>query len=75
MSYPYPKYHDEADAKAHIWAFLTTWQTSHVSQILSEANADNSKIAEFGLLLEVKLANWYSPHEVGGDRIIQDTNY
>ena len=34
MSYPYPKYHDEADAQAHIRAFLRSWQENHVSQIM-----------------------------------------
>ena len=49
MPYPYPKYHDEADVEVHIPAFLKTWQANHVSQRLSEADADKSKIAEFGL--------------------------
>mgnify|MGYP000712859657 CR=1 FL=1 len=40
MSYAYPKHHDEADAEAHIRAFLTTWQANHVSQRLSEEDAD-----------------------------------
>ena len=64
MPYPYPKYHDEADTEAHIHAFLTTWQSNHVSQRLSEADADKSKIAEFGLSLGGQSANWYSQHEV-----------
>ena len=49
MSYPYPKYNDEADAEDHVRAFLTTWQTNHVYRRLSEANVEKSKIAEFGL--------------------------
>ena len=63
MSYPYSKYNDEADAEAHIHTFLATWQTNHVSQRLSEADANKSKIVEFRLSLDGKLANWYSQHE------------
>ena len=65
MSYPYPKYNDEVDAEAHVCAFLTTWQTNHVSQRLSEADADKPKIVEFGLSLDGKSTNWYSQHEAG----------
>ena len=60
MLYPYPKYNDEADAEAYVRTFLTTWQTNHVSQRLSEASADKSKILEFGLLLDGQSTNWYS---------------
>ena len=31
MTYPFPKYNDEADAEAYVRAFLTTWQENHVS--------------------------------------------
>ena len=58
MSYPYPKYNDEADAEDHVRAFLTTWQTNHVSQRLSEADADKSKIVELGLSLDGQSTNW-----------------
>ena len=58
MSYPYPKYNDEAYTEAYIHAFLTTWHANHVSQRLSEVNADKSNIAEFGLSLEGQSANW-----------------
>ena len=27
MSYPYPRYNDDADAETHVRAFLTTWLT------------------------------------------------
>ena len=63
MSYPYPKYNDEADEEAHMHAFLTTWQANHVSQRLSKADADKSKITKFGLSLDGQLGNWYSQHE------------
>ena len=65
MSYPSPKYNDEADAEAHIQAFLTTWQANHISQRLSEDDVDISKIAELGLSLEGQSVNWYSQHGVG----------
>ena len=64
MSYPYPRYNDEADAEAHVCTFLRTWQTSHVSQRLAEQDANASKIAEFGLLLERQATNWYSQHNL-----------
>ena len=62
MSYPYPKYNDEADEEAHMHAFLTTWQANHVSQKVSEADANKSQIAEFRLLLDGQSTNWYSQH-------------
>ena len=65
MSYRYPKYSDETDVEAHIRAFLTTWQANHVSQRLSEVDADKSKITEFGLWLEGQSANWYLQHDEG----------
>ena len=65
MSYPYPKYNDEANVEVHMCAFLTTWQANHVSQRLSEMDANKSKIAEFGLLLDGQSANYYSEHEEG----------
>ena len=52
MAYPYPKYNHEADAEAHVRAFLTTWQANHVSQRLLEMDVDKSKIVEFELSLE-----------------------
>ena len=59
MSYPYPKYHDEADAEAHMRAFLTMWQANHVSQRLSKVDADKSKIAKFRFSLESYKAGTY----------------
>ena len=32
MPYPYPKYRDDPDAEAHVYAFLQTWEANHVSQ-------------------------------------------
>ena len=32
--YPYPRYNGEADAEAHIHAYLTTWQANHASKSL-----------------------------------------
>ena len=65
MSYRYPKYNEKPDAEAHIRAFLTTWQANHVSQQLSVADADASKITEFGLSLEGHVVNWYSQYDQG----------
>ena len=63
MPYPYPKYNDEADAKAHVHTFLMTWQANDVLQRLSKSDVDKSKIAEFGLSLNAQSVNWYSQHE------------
>ena len=62
--YPYPRYTGEADAEAHVRAFLTIWQANHVSQRLATANENTSKIAEFGLSMEGQSANWYSQHDI-----------
>ena len=56
--YPYIRYNDEADAEAHARAFLTTWEANHVSQCLAVANANASKIAEFGLSLNGQSTIW-----------------
>ena len=40
MPHPYPKYNDELDTEAHVRAFLTTWRANHVSQRLSEPEAE-----------------------------------
>ena len=65
MPYLHPHYNDEAYAKVHVRAFLTTWQTNHVSQWLAEANANASKKAKFGLSLDGWAVNWYSQHDQG----------
>ena len=57
MSYPYPRYNGEADANAHVRAFLTTWQANHASQRLVVTEANISKIAELGLSLDGHTAN------------------
>ena len=52
IPYPYPRYNGEADAKAHIRAYLMTWQANHASKCLVMIEANISKIAEFGLSLD-----------------------
>ena len=64
MSYPYPRYNGEADAEAHIRAYLTTWQANHASKRLGLVEANISKIAEFGLSLDGQAASWYSQNEI-----------
>ena len=64
MSDPYLYYNNEADAEAHVCIFVTTWQANHVSQHLAEADVNASKLTEFGLSLDEKLANWYSQHDI-----------
>ena len=65
MPYPYPRYTDDTDAEEHVHAFLTTWQANHVLQRLVVADAERSKIAEFGLSLDGQAAHWYSQHDLG----------
>ena len=64
MPYPYPRYNGEADAEAHIRAYLTTWQANHASKRLGLVEANISKIAEFGLSLDGQAASWYSQNEI-----------
>ena len=64
MSYPYPRYNGEADAEAHIRAYLTTWQANHASKHFKIIEANISKIAEFGLSLDGQLASWYSQNDI-----------
>ena len=64
MSYPYPRYNDEADAEAHIRAYLTTWQANHASKRLGVTKANISKIAEFGLSLEGQAMSWYLQNDI-----------
>ena len=65
MTYQYSKYWDDPDAEAHIYAFLQTWEVNHVSQRLNEAEAERSKIAEFGMTLEGQATQWPSKHLPG----------
>ena len=65
MPYPYPKYRDEPDAEAHVYAFLQTWEANHVSQRLTEPEAERSKVAEFGMTLEGPAARWHAKHLPG----------
>ena len=69
MLYPYPRYNDDADAEAPICAFLTMWQVNHLSQRLVVAEANISKIAEFGLSLEWHAMIWYSQKDITVRRV------
>ena len=40
MPLSYTKYRDDSDAEAHVYAFLQTWEANHVSQRLTEAEAE-----------------------------------
>ena len=55
-------------------AFLTTWHANHVSRRLSEADANKSKIVEFGLSLDGQSTNWYLQHEAGEFESFQTLN-
>ena len=64
MSYPYLRYNGEADAEAHIRAYLTTWQANHALQRLASTEANISKIVEFGQSLEGQATGWYSRNDI-----------
>ena len=65
MAHPYPKYGDDPDAEAHVYAFLQTWEANHVSQQLMDVEAQCSKIAEFSMTLEGPDTRWYAKHLPG----------
>ena len=65
MPYPYTKYRDDPDAEAHVYAFLQTWEANHVSQKLTEPEAEVSKVTEFGMTLEGTASRWHAKHLLG----------
>ena len=72
MPYPYLRYNEDVDAEVHVHAFLTTWQANHVSERLAMADAEASKIAEFGLSLDGQAVNWYSQNDLEEFSLFQD---
>ena len=70
--HPYVRYTDGPDAEAHIRSFLNTWQANHLTQRLTDAEIDASKIAEFTLSLDGPAARWYSRHDPGEFTTFQD---
>ena len=63
--YLYPKYRDDPNVEAHDYAFLQTWEANHVSQRLTEPEAERSKIVEFSMTLEGPSARWHAKHLPG----------
>ena len=59
MPFQYPRYRDDPDAEAHVHAFQQTWEANHLSQQLTPAEEEQSKIAEFGVTLEGLAARWH----------------
>ena len=59
MSFQYPKYGDDPDAEAHVYAFQQTWEANHVSQVLTAVEAECSQMAEFGMTLEGPATRWH----------------
>ena len=51
--------------EAHDYAFLQTWEANHVSQRLTEPEAERSKIVEFSMTLEGPSARWHAKHLPG----------
>ena len=64
MPYPYPRYNGEANAEAHIRAYLTRWQANHASEHLGLIEANISKIAEFRLSLDGQATSWCSQNDI-----------
>ena len=62
MTYPYAKYRDNPYAKAHVFAFLQTWEANHVSQRFTDVEAERSKIVEFGMTLDGPATWWHAKH-------------
>ena len=60
IQYPYPKYRDDPDVEAHVYAFLQAWEANHVSQRLTEPEVEQSKVAEFSITLEEPAARWHA---------------
>ena len=54
-----------------MYAFLQTWEDNHVSQRLTDAEAERSKIAEFGMTLEGLAAWWHAKHLPGSFTMFQ----
>ena len=46
-------------------AFLQTWEANHVSQRLTEPEAERSKVTKFGMTLEGPAARWHAKHLPG----------
>ena len=62
IPFQYPKYRDDPDVEAHVYAFQQTWESNHVSQRLTAAEAERSEMAEFGMTLEGPGAWWHAKH-------------
>ena len=62
MPYRYPKYQDDPDEEARVYAFLQRWEANHVSQRLMEPETERSKVAEFSMTLEGPAARWHAKH-------------
>ena len=60
MTFPYPRYNGEPDAEAYVRSFLNVWNANHISQQLPKAEANASKITEFGLTLDRRAVRWNS---------------
>ena len=58
-SFQYPKYWDDPNAEAHVYAFQQTWEANHASERLTAAEAECSKMAVFGMTLEGPAAIWH----------------
>ena len=52
MAFSYPHFSGDTDAESHDRLFLIVWNADHVSQWLMGAEAQASKIMEFGLTLD-----------------------
>ena len=60
MAFSYPRFNSETDAATHVRLFMNVWNANHMAQRLSEEEAHQSKMMEFGLTLDDRAVFWYS---------------
>ena len=60
MVFSYPRFNGETDVASHIRLFLNVWNANHMAQRFPEAEAHKSKVVEFRLTLDGRVACWNS---------------
>ena len=64
MTFSYPRFSGDTDIEVHARTFLNVWNGNHMLQWLPESEAHTSKIAEFGLSLDGRVAHWHSQLDI-----------
>ena len=60
MAFSYPHFDGKTDAATHVRLFLNVWNANHMAQRLSDEEAHESKMTEFGLTMNGRAAFWHS---------------